>query len=56
MRPRPPVWSTAVRAFSSKHRALSGLLGAAAFGLVSGVFKVFSQDFAERILIWASQL
>jgi hypothetical protein len=32
------------------------LLGAAAFGLTSGACKVFGQDFAERILTWASQL
>ncbi|WP_164270883.1 hypothetical protein [Streptomyces rubrogriseus] len=47
---------TVLRTFVSKHRVLSGLLGAAAFGLTSGVFKVFGQSFGEQVLLWIYQL
>ncbi len=50
-----PLWKSswaALRAFSSRHRALTALSGAVMLGLTSGACRVLGEDFAEQILIW----
>ncbi|MFD9966614.1 hypothetical protein ACFWYA_00315 [Streptomyces sp. NPDC059011] len=53
-----PRWKSswaAIRAFSSKHRALTAVLGAIALGLISGACRVLGENFTEQILTWIIQ-
>ncbi|ONI50940.1 MULTISPECIES: hypothetical protein [unclassified Streptomyces] len=53
-----PRWKSswaAIRTFSSKHRALTAVLGAIALGLISGACRVLGENFTEQILTWIIQ-
>ncbi|MFG3399174.1 hypothetical protein [Streptomyces parvus] len=42
----------AVRGFITRHRVLSGIVGAVFLGVFGGIGKAFGQYFAEEMLAW----